>query len=102
MPGHARAAIKAMKTRYEKLMAIGDEQGAIEYYLSDNADDSEYLSAQFYDDNVVCVCNEAVYHFYETVVNEVIGQCQRVGVPLKMLYTGGDEVPRGVWEKSPD
>ena len=26
----------------------------------------------------------------------------RAGVPLKMLHTGGDEVPRGVWEKSPD
>ena len=71
MPGHARAAIKAMKIGYEKLMAIGDEQGASEYYLSDNTDDSEYLSAQFYDDNVVCVCNEAVYHFYEMVVDEV-------------------------------
>ena len=71
MPGHARAAIKVMKIGYEKLMAIGDEQGASEYYLSDNTDDSEYLSAQFYDDNVVCVCNEAVYHFYEMVVDEV-------------------------------
>ena len=102
MPGHARAAIMAMKTRYDKLMAIGDEQGAIEYYLSDDADDSEYLSAQFYDDNVVCVCNEAVYHFYETVVDEVIELYQRAGVPLKTLHTGGDEVPKGVWEKSPD
>ena len=102
MPGHARAAIKAMNTRYEKLMALGDEQGALEYYLSDDADESEYLSAQFYDDNVVCVCNEAVYHFYETVVDEVINLYQRAGVPLKTLHTGGDEVPRGVWEKSPD
>lgn len=102
MPGHARAAIKAMNARYEKLIALGDEQGALEYYLSDDADDSEYLSAQFYDDNVVCVCNEAVYHFYETIVDEVIGLYERAGVPLKMLHTGGDEVPRGVWEKSPD
>ena len=102
MPGHARAAIKAMDARYDKLIALGDEQGALEYYLSDDADDSEYSSAQFYDDNVVCVCNEAVYHFYETVVDEVIELYQRAGVPLKMLHTGGDEVPRGVWEKSPD
>ena len=102
MPGHARAAIKAMDARYDKLIALGDEQGALEYYLSDDADDSEYSSAQFYDDNVVCVCNEAVYHFYETVVDEVIELYQRAGVPLKMLHTGGDEVPRGVWEKSPN
>ena len=51
-------------------MVIGDEQGAIEYYLSDNTDDSEYLSAQFYD-NVVCVCNEAVYHFYKRLLTKL-------------------------------
>ena len=102
MPGHARAAIKAMNIRYEKLMALGDDQGALEYYLLDHADESEYLSAQFYNDNVVCVCNEAVYHFYETIVDEVVELYQWAGVPLKMLHIGGDEVPTGVWEKSPD
>ena len=55
MPEHACAEIKAMKIRCEELMVTGNEQGAIEYYLSDNADDSKYLSAQFYDDNAVCV-----------------------------------------------
>ena len=42
------------------------------------------------------------YTTYETVVDEVIELYQRAGVPLKMLHIGGDEVPRGVWEKSPD
>ena len=47
MPGHARAAIKAMDARYDKLIALGDEQGALEYYLSDDADDSEYSLTHF-------------------------------------------------------
>ena len=55
MPEHACAEIKAMKIRCEELIVTGNERGAIEYYLSDNADDSKYLSAQFYDDNAACV-----------------------------------------------
>lgn len=102
MPGHARAAIKAMNARYERLMKEGDEKGALEYYLIDDQDNSEYFSAQAYDDNVVCVCNEAVYHFYETIVDEVVQLYAQAGVPLSGIHTGGDEVPRGVWEQSND
>ena len=43
MPGHARAAIKAMNARYERLMKEGDEKGALEYYLIDDQDNSEYF-----------------------------------------------------------
>lgn len=101
-PGHARAAIVAMNARYERLMAEGDEAGALEYFLIDDADQSEYSSAQFYNDNIVCVCNEGVYRLFETVVDELVGMHERAGVPLKTVHTGGDEVPRGSWEKSPD
>ncbi|MFY0689379.1 MAG: carbohydate-binding domain-containing protein [Cyclobacteriaceae bacterium] len=102
MPGHARAAIKAMDVRYDRKMAEGDEAGAVEYLLSDDGDQSEYSSAQAYNDNIVCVCNEPIYRFYETVVDEVIDIYKEAGVELNIIHTGGDEVPRGSWEKSPD
>jgi hexosaminidase len=35
------------------------------------------------------------------VVDEVIALHNKANVPLKVLHTGGDEVPAGVWEKSP-
>lgn len=101
MPGHARAAIYAMKARYERLKKEGNLDAAEEYLLTDPEDTSSYLSAQFYDDNVVCVCRESVYRFYETVVDDLIEMYNEAEVPLNMIHTGGDEVPAGVWEGSP-
>ena len=101
MPGHARAAIKSMEARYRKYKANGDEKSAEEYLLSDSEDASEYLSVQDFPDNVVCVCCEAVYHFYEKVVDEVIQLHNEADAPLRMIHTGGDEVPNNVWTASP-
>jgi len=101
VPGHARAAIKAMEARYRKYLAEGDTTKAEQYLLSDLSDKSEYLSVQDYPDNVVCICKESVYGFYEKVVDEVIKIYEEAEVPLNTLHTGGDEVPNGVWEKSP-
>jgi hexosaminidase len=101
MPGHARAAIKAMEARYRRLMEEGKEAEAEAYLLTDFEDQSVYSSAQVYNDNTVCVCKESVYQFYETIVDDVIEMYQEADVPLKTIHTGGDEVPAGVWEKSP-
>lgn len=100
-PGHSRAAIKAMNVRYNRLKAAGDEKGAMEYLLIDPEDVSVYESAQGYTDNVVCVCRESVYKFYETVIDEFIAMHERAGVPLKWFHTGGDEVAKGAWTGSP-
>jgi len=100
LPGHSRAAITAMNVRYKRKMAEGDEAGALEYLLVDFDDASVYESAQGYSDNVVCVCRESVYKFYETVIDEIIDMHKRAGVPLKWFHTGGDEVAKGAWEKS--
>jgi hexosaminidase len=67
-PGHARAAIKSMEARYRKLMSQNQPEKAEEFRLIDPADSSIYFSAQAYNDNVVCVVRESVFHFYETVV----------------------------------
>ena len=98
-PGHARAAIMAMKARVKRLEASGGEEPT--YQLQDPNDQSEYQSVQGYIDNVICPCQESVYQFLETIVAEVVGMYQEAGVKLTTIHTGGDEVPSGIWEKSP-
>ena len=100
-PGHARAAIKAMEARYEKLMNEGKKDEAEEYRLADPDDQSEYLSAQFYKDNVVSVARESTYKFYEKVVDEYVQMYKEAGLTLKKFHIGGDEVAEGAWTKSP-
>lgn len=100
-PGHARAAIKAMEARYRRLMAEGKREEALAYRLADPADSSQYVSAQYYRDNVMCVALPSVYHFIETTVDALIGMHREAGMPLTTIHMGGDEVPAGVWEKSP-
>ncbi|GAB4017868.1 family 20 glycosylhydrolase [Spirosoma koreense] len=100
-PGHARAAIKSMEARYERLMKEGKEKEANEYRLIDPQDKSVYESAQGYSDNVVSVGIESTYHFYEKVVDEITKMYREAGVPMEVMHAGGDEVPEGVWTKSP-
>lgn len=100
-PGHARAAIKAMEARYERLMKEGRETEANEYRLIDPNDTSVYLSAQGYKDNVVSVARESTFHFYEKVVDEIAAMYVEAGLKLDEFHTGGDEVPEGAWTKSP-
>jgi len=100
-PGHSRAAIKAMEARYEKYMALGDEEKANEFRLIDPEETSKYLSAQWYSDNIVNVARESTYKFYETVVDDIIEIYKEAGVNLEYMHTGGDEVPEGSWSESP-
>lgn len=100
-PGHARAAIKSMEARYERLMKEGKKDAAEEYRLIDPQDKSVYLSAQGYKDNVVCVARESVYRFYEKVVDEITKMYQEAGLKMDVIHAGGDEVADGAWTKSP-
>ncbi|MFQ5737697.1 MAG: family 20 glycosylhydrolase [Acidobacteriota bacterium] len=101
VPGHARAAIKSMEARYARLVEQGRKQEGQEYLLNDLQDRSEYQSVQGWRDGVANVCLESTYRFINTVVEEVIGLYKEADAPLTMIHTGGDEVPRGVWQKSP-
>jgi hexosaminidase len=94
MPGHARAAIKAMEARFR---ATGDGQ----YLLSDPDDRSVYTSAQGYHDNVMNPVLESTYRFIERVVGDLAAIHREAGVPLLRVHMGGDEVPSGVWQGSP-
>jgi hexosaminidase len=101
MPGHARAAIKAMEARLRERSAAGDAEGARRYLLSDAEDRSEYTSAQNYHDNVMNPALDSTYAFVERVVADLVAIHREAGVPLRNLHMGGDEVPNGVWERSP-
>lgn len=100
-PGHARAAIKAMDARYSRLLAAGQPEQATKFLLRDIFDKSEYRSVQHWNDNVMNVALPSVYTFLETVVDEMRGMYQEAGAPLQTVHFGGDEVPAGVWVKSP-
>jgi hexosaminidase len=101
MPGHARAAVLAMRARHDRLRAQGDIEGAERYLLSDPYDTSVYESVQMWRDNVICIALPSVDRFIDTVVAHVAALYREAGVPLKAVHTGGDEVPPGAWEGSP-
>jgi hexosaminidase len=100
MPGHSRAAIKAMEVRHARLTAAGRPAEADEYRLIDPADTTEYRSIQNYDDNTLNVCLPATYRFVDTVVDALAAMHKQAGVALKTFHLGADETA-GAWVKSP-
>jgi len=100
MPGHARAAVQAMRARYERLKALGAKDAA-EYLLDDAGDRSVYRSAQYYTDNVIDPGLDSTFAFIEHVVTQVAAMHREAGVPLQTLHMGGDELPNGAWAASP-
>lgn len=101
VPGHARAAIVAMKARHRRLMAEGQAEAANRYRLHDPDDQSEYQSVQGWDDNVINVCQPSTYRFLETVIDDIQAMYDAAGAPLTTIHVGGDEVPHGAWTESP-
>jgi len=88
MPGHARAAVKAMQRNQQ-------------YRLNDPDDRSVYRSVQGYPDNVMNPALESTYGFIERVVGDLAAMHREAGAPLRHIHMGGDEVPAGVWVGSP-
>ena len=101
VPGHARAAIVAMRARQARLRAAGDLAGADACLLDDADDRSVYESVQLWHDNVICIALPSVDRFFETVVLALADLYAQAGVPLRTVHTGGDEVPAGAWLHSP-
>ena len=100
-PGHSRAAIRAMEYRYHKYKKEGNSAEAEKYLLHDLADQSEYNTAQNFGDNVLNPALPSVYRFLDKVLTEFKGMYEEAEVPFVKVSLGGDEVPPGVWEKSP-
>ena len=100
-PSHARAAIKSMEVRHKNYMLKNDEISANKYLLNDLKDESKYRSAQQYDDNIICICQESAYTFFEKIVQEVKKMYDEANLKMKIFNIGADEVPFGAWQKSP-
>jgi hexosaminidase len=100
MPGHARAAVQAMEARYHRLKAAGNRDAA-KYLLNDFDDKSEYKSPQLYNDHVINPGLESSYTFVDHVITQIVAMHREAGAPLHTIHVGGDELPRGAWEKSP-
>ena len=100
LPGHSRAAIKAMEARYWRY-AASDSAKAKEYLLSDFQDTSRYVSAQHYTDNVICIALPSCYTFCQKVIDEMMAMYREAEAPISIFHVGGDEVPRGAWLGSP-
>lgn len=94
IPAHSRAAIKSME-HYEA------RTGDASFRLSDPGDQSSYLSAQGFTDNVICVALPSVYVFMEKVFDEIISMYDEAEVPLAAIHIGGDEIAEGAWTGSP-
>ena len=100
-PSHARASIVSMNARRNKLLTLRDIAGAEQYALSDPNDKSEYQSAQLYNDNAINICMESSFTFFDKVVEEVAAMYREADVSFKQFGIGADELPYGVWERSP-
>ena len=90
-----------MDHRYRTYMAAGQPDKALEFLLRDTTDQSVYSTPQYYHDNVMNVALPSVYRFIGHVTAEIVKMYSEAGVPLETIHLGGDEVPAGVWERSP-
>lgn len=79
VPGHCRAAIKSLP-----------------HLLVEADDTTEYRSIQHYNDNVINPALPGSYEFIDKVLEEVAAL-----FPAPYVHIGADEVPHGVWSKSP-
>ena len=101
VPSHMRAAIVSMNARYQKYMELGNQEEAEKYLLIDPDDKSEYYSAQGFNDNIMNVCRESSFTFYNKVIDEIHSMYKDAGVEMEKFGVAADELPYGAWQKSP-
>ena len=101
MPGHSRAAVKAMEARYHYYMQKEQPEKATEFLLSDFDDTTEYSSIQHYNDNTINVCLPSSYEFIGKVIDEIKALHDQAGHPLTRYHIGADETA-GAWVDSPE
>ena len=101
VPSHMRSAIVSMNARYQKYMEMGNQVEAEKYLLIDPDDKSEYYSAQGFTDNIMNICRESSFTFYEKVIDEIYLMYKDAGVEMTKFGVAADELPYGAWQKSP-
>jgi len=100
MPGHSRAAIKAMEARYHYYMSKENEVEAKRYLLTDFDDKTQYSSIQNYNDNTLNICMESTYAFVDRVLEDLKALHEEAEHPLSLYHIGADETA-GAWLESP-
>lgn len=100
MPGHSRAAVKAMEARYKHYMTLEQPEEATRYLLTDLEDKTAYRSIQHYNDNTLNICMESTYTFIDRVLTDLKAMHDNAGHPLAMYHIGADETA-GAWIESP-
>ena len=98
MPGHARAAVVAMRARAANL---GTPE-SLDVRIDDPDDGSRYLTIQHYDDGILNPCVPGTYAFVDAVVNEVAGMYADAGLALDTFHMGGDEARSVYTESTPE
>ena len=101
VPSHMRSAIVSMNARYQKYMEMGNQVVAEKYLLIDPDDKSEYYSAQGFTDNIMNICRESSFTFYEKVIDEIYLMYKDAGIDMAKFGVAADELPYGAWQKSP-
>jgi hexosaminidase len=101
VPSHMRSAIVSMNARYQKYMEMGNQGEAEKYLLIDPDDKSEYYSAQGFTDNIMNVCRESSFTFYEKVIDEIYLMYKEADIEMSKFGVAADELPYGAWQKSP-
>lgn len=91
-PGHARAAIRAMELHARR---TGDSS----WLLREPNDSARYTSAQSFHDNVMNPALPGPYKFMSAVADDIADMYREAGVALPGIHIGGDEVPRGSYER---
>ncbi len=99
MPGHSRAAIKAMAARTKKYSIAEQDDKALQFNLYDKNDPTVYSSVQYYNDNTINVCLESSYAFVTEVMTQVKQIHADAGQPLTRYHIGADETA-GAWIES--
>lgn len=101
VPSHMRSAIVSMNARYQKYMEMGNQVEAEKYLLIDPDDKSEYYSAQGFTDNIMNICRESSFTFYEKVIDEIYLMYKDAGIEMAKFGVAADELPYGAWQRSP-
>ena len=92
MPIRSHAAIDAMDERYRL-------HGDVKYLIRDLDDNSTFLSADMFSNNVMNPCIESTYSFIRTVIKAVKKMHVDIA-PLNYFHFGGEAIPEGAWENS--
>ncbi|KAI8745609.1 beta-hexosaminidase [Biomphalaria glabrata] len=102
MPGHSHAAVRAMRVRYNKLMAEQKTTEAEQYLLTDPKETSNHqaLSVQMLAENSMNPGLESTFTFIDKVIKELVEMHKDIQ-PLNVFHLGGDEVAYEAWDDSP-